>query len=333
MSPLLLNRSQCLRIVLLTSFLPFCLPVVEAQSNDEEMAQALLSKIQKGRGDIVLRPSDLPEPSPKKVAPTNPSVPLVNPSTASSKATSKEKDTKHDQTPHWSYEPGERGPENWGKLGKENAVCGAGELQSPINIENGIRVDLPPIRFDYKPSPLSIQDNGHTILVNYGEGSNLILQGKQYRLVQFHFHHPSEEAIDGKRSDMVAHLLHQHHDGALLMVAVLLNRDPTKTLAKSDNAENPLFQQILNNIPLSKNVVETPSGVVIDMNQLLPQHHAYYTYLGSLTTPPCTENVTWVVLKDPVSLSEEQVENFARIYANNARPLQLKLGRLIKETR
>lgn len=326
------KRLKCLWILLM-GFLPVYSQIVDAQSNDEEMAKALLGKIQQGRGDIVLRPSDLSETSPKKTVVTNAPPPAEKSPLTSSKAPSKEKNTKHDQTPQWSYERGENGPENWGKLGKENVVCGLGELQSPINIENGIQVDLPPIHFDYKPSPMSIQDNGRTILLTYGEGSNLILQGKKYRLVQFHFHHPSEEAIDGKRSDMVVHLVHQDHDGALLVVAVLLNRDTSKTVATADNSENPLFQQILNNIPLSKMVVESPAGVLIDINQLLPQHHTYYTYLGSLTTPPCSENVTWVVLKESVSLSEQQVENFDRIYANNARPLQLKMGRLIKETR
>ena len=206
-------------------------------------------------------------------------------------------------------------------------------MQSPINIENGIQVDLPAIMFDYKPSQLSIQDNGHTILVSYGEGSNLSLQAKQYRLVQFEFHHPGEEVIDGKRFDMVVHLVHRHQDGSLLVVAVLLNVDESKPISTSVVLENPLFQQILNNVPLSKNVTEVPVGVVIDASQLLPKSYGYYTYLGSLTSPPCTEGVTWVVLKEPVQLSKQQLENFSRIYPNNARPLQHKRGRLIKESR
>ncbi len=308
-----------------------------AQSNDDEMAKALIEKMSQGKGDIVMRPSDLPEQAKPKVTPPkvnpNPVAPLATSSSTmtSSKTKGAEKEVK--KGVHWSYESGESGPENWGALGKDNAMCSLGQIQSPINIENGIQVDLPIITFDYKPSQLTIQDNGHTIMVSYGEGSNLSLQAKQYRLVQFHFHHPGEEAIDGKRSDMVAHLVHQHNDGSLLVVAILLNVDEGKSTPTSVALENPLFQQILNNVPLSKNVTEVPMGVVIDVTQLLPKSHGYYTFVGSLTTPPCTENVTWVVLKESVKLSKQQLENFSRIYPNNARPLQPKRDRLIKETR
>ena len=319
-----------------------------AQSSDEDLSKALVDKIKKGGGDIVMRPSDL-----KEVAPKISSKPVVQPSAVSSSAKIKtvEKDSIHQR--HWTYEVGETGPENWGKLSKENNLCSNGKQQSPINIENGIQVDLPAITLDYKPSQLAIQDNGHTVMVNYGEGSNLLLQGKQYRLVQFHFHHPSEEMVDGKRYDMVAHLVHQHFDGGLLVLAVFLQaqKEPTITSLeyKSLNSENKilqpelkpgvggtenlLFQQILNHMPLVKNVTETPAGVVIDMNHLLPKNLAYFTFMGSLTTPPCSESVTWVVLKEPVMLSKQQVENFGRIYSNNARPIQPKADRLIKVTR
>ena len=323
-----------------------------AQSGDDDLSQALVDKIKKGGGDIVMRPSDLKEAPPKISA-----KPVVQPSAVNSSAKIKtvEKDTIHQR--HWTYEVGETGPENWGKLSKENALCSNGKQQSPINIENGIQVDLPAITLDYKPSQLAIQDNGHTVMVNYGEGSNLLLQGKQYRLVQFHFHHPSEEMVDGKRYDMVAHLVHQHFDGSLLVLAVFLQAQKDITITSLDHQssasqnkvphqtsksdlkpvavaiENPLFQQILNNIPLVKNITETPVGVVIDMNQLLPKNLAYFTYMGSLTTPPCSENVTWIVLKEPVALSQQQVENFGRIYSNNARPIQSKADRLIKVTR
>lgn len=324
-----------------------------AQSSDEDLSQALVDKIKKGGGDIVMRPSDLKEAPPPKIV----AKPVVQSTTASSSPKVKvvEKASVH-QRP-WSYETGETGPENWGKLSKENGLCSNGKQQSPINIENGIQVDLPALTLDYKPSQLAIQDNGHTVMVNYGEGSNLLLQGKQYRLVQFHFHHPSEETVDGKRHDMVAHLVHQHFDGSLLELSVFLNAAPDAKIATLEHqgasnenkgssqavkpelktvvvgSENPLFQQILNNVPLVKHVTETPTGVVIDMNQLLPKNLAYYTYMGSMTTPPCSENVTWIVLKEPVMLSKQQVENFGRIYSNNARPTQPKGDRLIKVTR
>ena len=288
-----------------------------APTTDDEMSKAILEKLQKS-GDIVIRPSDLPpKPPPKAAVAANP--------VAKQEAKPAAKPIEH---AHWSYTEGPDGPANWWRTSKDNLLCSAGKQQSPINIEGGILVDLPPLRFDYKISPLTIQDNGHTILVNYAEGSNLSLDARQYRLVQFHFHKPSEEAIDGKRADMVAHLVHQHHDGRLLVVAVLMNSS-----LEASQTENAAFQMILNHIPLVKKESSSPNGVMIDLNQLLPKNLAYFTFMGSLTTPPCSENVQWVVLKEAAVISKQQLDNFSRIYPNNARPLQSRSGRLIKEAR
>ena len=292
-------------------------PAASAPTTDDEMSKAILEKLQKS-GDIVIRPSDLPPKPPQKAAVA------ANP-VAKQEAKPAAKPIEH---AHWSYTEGPDGPANWWRTSKDNLLCSAGKQQSPINIEGGILVDLPPLRFDYKLSPLTIQDNGHTILVNYAEGSNLSLDARQYRLVQFHFHKPSEEAIDGKRADMVAHLVHQHHDGRLLVVAVLMNSS-----LEASQAENAAFQMILNHIPLVKKESSSPNGVMIDLNQLLPKNLAYFTFMGSLTTPPCSENVQWVVLKEAAVISKQQLDNFSRIYPNNARPLQSRSGRLIKEAR
>jgi len=292
-------------------------PAASAPTTDDEMSKAILEKLQKS-GDIVIRPSDLPPKPPQKAAVA------ANP-VAKQEAKPAAKPIEH---AHWSYTEGPDGPANWWRTSKDNLLCSAGKQQSPINIEGGILVDLPPLRFDYKISPLTIQDNGHTILVNYAEGSNLSLDARQYRLVQFHFHKPSEEAIDGKRADMVAHLVHQHHDGRLLVVAVLMNSS-----LEASQAENAAFQMILNHIPLVKKESSSPNGVMIDLNQLLPKNLAYFTFMGSLTTPPCSENVQWVVLKEAAVISKQQLDNFSRIYPNNARPLQSRSGRLIKEAR
>jgi len=292
-------------------------PAASAPTTDDEMSKAILEKLQKS-GDIVIRPSDLPPKPPQKAAVA------ANP-VAKQEAKPAAKPIEH---AHWSYTEGPDGPANWWRTSKDNLLCSAGKQQSPINIEGGILVDLPPLRFDYKLSPLTIQDNGHTILVNYAEGSNLSLDARQYRLVQFHFHKPSEEAIDGKRADMVAHLVHQHHDGRLLVVAVLMNSS-----LEASQAENAAFQMILNHIPLVKKESSSPNGVMIDLNQLLPKNLAYFTFMGSLTTPPCSENVQWVVLKEAALISKQQLDNFSRIYPNNARPLQSRSGRLIKEAR
>ena len=300
-------------------------------STDADMAKALVDKINKGAGDIVIRTADLPSQSgviAERSAEYKPK-PKV-------KASDKGASDAHGV--HWSYIDGPSGPENWSDLSGANLACSKGKTQSPINIniDNAVKVDLPALEFVYRQSPLSIVDNGHTIMVNYGEGSNLMVDGRQYRLVQFHFHKPSEEAINGERMDMVVHLVHQRHDGQLAVVGVLMTTKPStqrKSWWGSDDAkskDNPLIQTLWNNIPLIKERVESP-GVLINVNQVLPDEKSYFTYMGSLTTPPCSENVLWFVMKNPIAISEEQVKNFGRIYPMNARPLQPKGDRLVKE--
>ena len=310
---------------------PKAKPAVPTASGDDQMSKALFDKISKGSGDIVIRTGDLPAGA----APAE-AKPADKPKVAKASKPA-EKEAHHDV--HWSYFDGPGGPENWGNLSKANLACSTGKTQSPINInvDRAVKAELPPLEFLYRPSPLSIVDNGHTVMVNYGEGSNLLVDGRQYRLVQFHFHKPSEEAINGERTDMVVHLVHQHYDGSLAVVGVLMN---TKTLASAKKSwfgseagkENPMIQTLWNNVPLVKGKTETP-GVMIDVNQLLPADRSYFTYMGSLTTPPCSENVLWFVMKNPIYVSEEQVKNFDRIYPMNARPLQPKGDRLIKETK
>ena len=301
-----------------------------APAADDQMSKALYEKISKGSGDIVIRTGDLPAGA----APAE-GKPADKPKSAKA-AKPADKDA-HDV--HWSYVDGPGGPENWGNLSKDNLACSKGKTQSPINIniDRAVKAELAPLEFLYRPSPLSIVDNGHTVMVNYGEGSNLLVDGRQYRLVQFHFHKPSEEAINGERTDMVAHLVHQHHDGSLVVVGVLMSAKKPSSVKKSwfgDEAvkENAMIQTLWNNVPLIKGKTEMP-GVMIDVNHLLPADRSYFTYMGSLTTPPCSENVLWFVMKNPIYVSEEQVKNFDRIYPMNARPLQPKGDRLIKETR
>jgi len=222
---------------------------------------------------------------------------------------------------HWDYE-GVGGPENWARLDPKNKVCAVGERQSPIDIKEGIKVDLEPIKFTYRPSTFRIVDNGHTIQVELGENS-LTLTGKTYELVQFHFHRPSEEKVNGQRFDMVVHLVHKSDDGQLAVVAVLLER----------GTENPFIQTLWNNMPLEKNAPVAPPTTLVDLNTLLPTARNYYTYMGSLTTPPCSEGVLWLVMKQPVQVSQDQINIFSRLYRNNARPIQPSGGRLIKEGR
>lgn len=300
-------------------------------SSDEEMSKALTNKISKGSGDIVIRSSDL------SVAGNAPLSPEVKPKPAA-KAPAKPS-VKEAHSHHWSYFDGPGGPDDWGNLGKENLACLKGKMQSPINIniDRAVKAELNPLEFLYRASPLSIVDNGHTIMVNYGEGSNLMVDDRQYRLIQFHFHKPSEEAINGERTDMVAHLVHQHHDGSLAFVAVLMSTVKPAALKKywwgdDSTQENALINTLWDKVPLVKGKIENP-GVMIDINQILPADKSYFTYMGSLTTPPCSENVLWLVLKNPIYVSEAQVKNFDRMYPMNARPLQPKGDRLVKETK
>jgi len=222
---------------------------------------------------------------------------------------------------HWSYE-GEGAPGNWAKLKPEYGTCATGKRQSPIDIREGIKVDLEPIEFNYGHTHFRIVDNGHTIQVNVGEGSSITVMGRTYQLLQFHFHRPSEERVNGKAFEMVIHLVHRDPEGRLAVVAVLLDK----------GSENPLIQTVWNHMPLEVDQDVVPS-VAIDLNALLPENRAYYTYMGSLTTPPCTEDVLWMVFKQPMPVSAEQVGIFSRLYRNNARPIQPSNNRLVKENR
>ncbi len=222
---------------------------------------------------------------------------------------------------HWDYD-GAGAPENWSKLDPRNKLCTTGERQSPIDIRDGIKVDLEPIKFNYVPSTFRIVNNGHTVQVEVGDGS-ISLTGKTYELVQFHFHRPSEETVNGQRFDMVVHLVHKAYDGELAVVAILLERGP----------EHPFIQTLWNYLPLEEKMPVNPPNAVVDLNTLLPATRNYYTYMGSLTTPPCTEGVRWLVMKDQVKVSADQINIFSRLYRNNARPIQPTKGRLIKEGR
>ena len=219
---------------------------------------------------------------------------------------------------HWSY-TGEGAPAKWPHLQKDYATCGIGKAQSPIDIKTSTAraSDLPAIAFDYKPVPLRIIDNGHTVQVNYAPGSSITVDGKRYELAQFHFHKPSEEKIDGKSFDMVAHLVHKDAQGQLAVVAVPLK-------AGDGNA---LVATLWKNLPKEKEKEAMVDTVQIDANGLLPASRAYYTFQGSLTTPPCSEGVRWFVLKTPTTVSKGEVAAFGKLYPANARPVQPLNGR------
>lgn len=222
---------------------------------------------------------------------------------------------------HWSY--GEHGgPAKWGELDQAFASCKIGKVQSPIDIRGAKAADLPAIKFDYKPSPLKVIDNGHTIQVNYAPGSSIDVGGARYELQQFHFHKPSEEKINGKSHAMVAHLVHKSADGKLAVIAVLLDK----------GGDNPTISEIWKNLPKEKEK-EISVTATVDVAALLPRSRGYYTFPGSLTTPPCSEGVRWFVLKTPVKIAESEVATFGKRYPMNARPTQPLNGRALEATR
>lgn len=226
----------------------------------------------------------------------------------------------------WSYE-GAAGPEHWGDLAPEYAPCKAGREQSPIDIRTPEKTQLAPLRFEYGSGPLKyLINNGKTIRVNYHEtpesGNFLVVGDKPYKLTQFHFHRPSEEYIQGKPYDMEVHLMHESREGQVAGVTVFL---------KAGRA-SATIQKIWDHMPKSESKEEEIAGVEINPAELLPHDLAHYVYIGSITAPPCTEGVTWFVLKTPVEISAEQIRAFAELYPHDVRPIQPLNGRVVKES-
>ena len=221
----------------------------------------------------------------------------------------------------WSYD-GAGAAENWSRLKADYATCGSGRRQSPIDLRDTIAVDLEPIQFAYRPLPFRVVDAGRNLQVTVYGGS-LALLGKNYELIRIVFRRPSEITVAGKTFAMEAQLVHKADDGQLAIVVVLLE----------SGSENPVIQVALNNLPLDTGGEVAPPGQTIDVARLLPDDRRYYTFMGSLTTPPCTEEVLWLVLKAPQQLSSEQLAIFERLYKANARPVQPGWGRIVKESR
>ena len=221
---------------------------------------------------------------------------------------------------HWSYE-GAAGPQTWAALKPEFSLCSSGQRQSPIDIRGGLAVDLDPVRFEYQASRFTVFDNGHTVQVNLASSNAIEIGGKRFELQQFHFHRPAEERIDGRQFEMSVHLVHKDEQGRLAVVTVLLEKGPAQ----------PVVQKIWNNLPLERHTESAARGP-LELAELLPADRRYYTYMGSMTTPPCAEGVQWIVMRQPVTLTAEQIEIFARIYPMNARPLQAAAGRRIMQS-
>lgn len=225
-------------------------------------------------------------------------------------------------TLEWSYE-GETGPERWGRMRPEWAVCASGTRQSPIELTGGIAVDLEPVVFDYRPTRFLISDVGHTLEVHVGEGLGVHIRGQRYELEHFQFHRPAQERIGGRSHDMSIHLHHRDPEGRMAVVAIQL---------EAGDQPQPLIQTLWNSLPLDRGDHYMPTAM-IDPSALVPVNPAHYLYMGSLTTPPCTEGVVWVVMKDSISVSRGQMRIFERLYPHNSRPVQALNDRLVLESR
>jgi carbonic anhydrase len=220
---------------------------------------------------------------------------------------------------HWGYE-GKGAPENWGSLTPEFRMCKDGVNQSPINLTGFVEADLPKLEYKYDTNSTEVLNNGHAVQVNVAPGSKITIDGIDFELKQFHFHTPSENNINGKSFPLEAHFVHASKDGKLAVVALMFK----------EGKENPVLAKAWDKMPMKvgdKNPVE-----INDIDKLLPENRDYYRFNGSLTTPPCTEGVRWIVIKEPVEVSKEQVEKFAKVMGHpNNRPVQPLNARIIAQ--
>jgi carbonic anhydrase len=220
-------------------------------------------------------------------------------------------------TSHWGYS-GNLGPENWASLSADNFSC-AGKNQSPINLGGLVEAELMPIEFNYQAGGHEILNNGHTVQVNYSKGSSIVVDEIQFELLQFHFHAPSENHIQGRSFPLEAHLVHADENGNLAVVAIMFNEGE----ANSGLATGWLV--------LPKHAGDNHTLTTqIDITDLLPDDRGHYRFNGSLTTPPCSEGVRWLVVKEHMTASIQQIEAFKQVlHEPNNRPLQAVNSRTI----
>ena len=212
--------------------------------------------------------------------------------------------------PSWGYEP-HNGPGHWGTLDPAFSACAMGEEQSPIDLSAGRNADPLAIEFEYQRTRIAVENNGHTIQVNPDPGNAIVLTGVRFDLLQFHFHHASEHTVDGIQLPLEMHLVHRNDSGSLAVVGVLFEE------GQANDALAPVWAHLPPD-PAAPRVVPGE----LDPASLLPATRTTWRYRGSLTTPPCTEGVNWIVLNEPLTMSPEQIAAFGAIYPNNFRPVQ-----------
>ena len=219
---------------------------------------------------------------------------------------------------HWGY-TGHGSPEKWAELSPDNKMCGIGKNQSPVNVATSLDADLEPLKPAYTKSSKEIVNNGHTIQVNMEAGDTLTVDGISFDLKQFHFHTPSENHIDGKSFPLEAHFVHLDKEGNIAVLALMFE----------EGKENKQLAKVWAKMPKD---ADAKSELKLDQiaSSLLPESKEYYRFNGSLTTPPCTEGVRWMVLKTPVTISKEQVEKFLSTMKHpNNRPIQTTNARVM----
>lgn len=218
---------------------------------------------------------------------------------------------------HWSYE-GSTGPDFWGSLDPSFVTCADGSAQTPINIVSPTLTDLPDIQFAYQSGQAEIENNGHTIQANALEGSSITVNGKTYELLQAHFHAPSEHTVNGKSYPAEVHFVHRADDGTLAVIGVLL---------EVGGADNHAWSPYVNGLPTKEGATTKQQ---FDWLAMLPTNHQTIRYNGSLTTPPCSEGVSWLLMSTPVSISEWQLKDFQEAYNGNNRPIEPLNGRTVQ---
>jgi carbonic anhydrase len=218
--------------------------------------------------------------------------------------------------PHWGYD-GDTGPAHWGDLSPDYVLCGTGQSQSPIDIPSSAPTNPADLGMAYQPSAVNIFNNGHTIEVEYDHGSTLTVDGSDYQLLQYHLHAASENTVDGNHYPMEVHFVHQNAEGRLAVIGVFLQ----------EGAESAAYAPIFANLPTSEGEPEAVPGVSVSAADLMPATKTYWRWSGSLTTPPCSEGVTWLMMDNPVEVSADQIAAFTAIYDHNFRPTLPMNGR------
>jgi len=239
-------------------------------------------------------------------------------------AKEEQKESNEVHTAHWTYE-GEKGPEHWGDLNPDFAACTNGKEQSPINIETSRVLEdekITDLVINYKPTEFSLTNNGHTIQGNALTNDNtFIVDQKEYKLAQFHFHTPSEHQFNGKNFDMELHFVNQNANNQFAVLGLMIK----------EGASNPYLEKAWNVIPPEEITEAVKFTEPIDLMSLLPKDKDSFRYNGSLTTPPCSEAVKWIVLEEPIEMSKEQIDKFRNIFPDNHRPVQSLNERKVKE--